>query len=70
MHSEQKVEQHDTQAPGLKGLAVTVHRAGSLGTAPPSLITNSAHHPASASSRFAEKSVCLPESQQASEHTA
>jgi len=62
MHSEHKVEQ---QAPDLKGFAVTVHKAESLGTAPPSLITNSPHHTASAS-RFAEMSVWLPEGQQAS----
>lgn len=41
--------QPNIQAADLKGCAVTVHRAGSLGTAPPSLITKSPHHPASAS---------------------
>lgn len=72
MRSEQKAEQQapdlrpPLQAPDLKGVAIPVHRAGSLGTAPPSLITNSPHHPASASGRFGEMSVWLPQGQQAS----
>lgn len=41
--------QPDIQAADVKGFSVTVHTALSPGTAPPNLITNSPHHPASAS---------------------